>query len=154
MLTDVIVISKKDKLSVFSTLTAAFDAYGWDDYEKQRRKALPYYRDGYKLERVPSNVSILCFELLMVMRSQESKVSAVKQSSTYLVTIEGYNVEYQVEVAFKEVEEPGEEDGAPVVFDVITHITAIREVYKDGVKVIPWTKWVEDQVIELINLYE
>lgn len=163
MLKDVIVMSKGTRLAVFPTLSKAFEAENWPDYDKQRTKAMPYYRDGIKVQKVPTGVSISSFELLETVSSKKASVSSGKMGSIYEVSVTSYNKEYLLRVEYDTKHEPadyhhgdrGREEISPAYdYDTPTGITSAVEITEDGDKQIRLDKWTEAQIMNYINLEE
>lgn len=163
MLKDVIVMSKGTRLAVFPTLSKAFEAHGWPDYDKQRTKAMPYYRDGIKVQKVPSGVSISCFELLEAISSRKAVQQWTKDGDVYQVSVHTYSRTYELEVEYDTKHEPanvittdrGREEESPAHdYDVATAIRSAEELTDDDKKKIHLDKWTEEQVLNHIQIGE
>lgn len=156
-------MKKGSRLAVFPTLKKAFDAEGWTNYDKERTRSMPYFRDKIEVQKVPAGVSISCFELLEIIGNKKTAISHAKQGSIYLFTIEAYNREYELTVEYDTRHEIAdyhngdrgvEEVGKAYDYDVPIAINLAQEMGEDGPKIIHLNKWAEDQLLNYINLEE
>lgn len=164
MLKDVIIVSRGQRLSVFSTLSKAYELNGWgeDNYKKDRTKPLPYMVHGvYKVQKVPAGVTISCFELLETISAKSTVQQWTKDGGKYIVSVHAYSRSYDLEVEYDTKHEPAdyhngdrgrEEVRAAYDYDVPTAITSAAEMCEDGPKKILLDKWTEEQLLNYINL--
>lgn len=139
MLKDVIVIKKGKKMSVHSTLSKAYQAYGWDNYKKDRIKRMPYKKDAYKVQKVPTGVSIVCFELLDWMASKSTVILQDDKTDFNHIILACYDFEVRFTLGAADINGTEELISVLEVQDMNTK------------KLIKTDAWTNEQIINLIN---
>lgn len=137
MLKDVIIVKQGKKMSVHSTLSKAYKAYSWNNYKNERTQRLPFKKEGYTIKKVPTGVSILCFDLLELMHSKHTVASLTRSDLVFTVIITGYNKEYHIAMNYDM-----DLDEVTKVQQVVDHIEE-QEISTDS--------WTNQQIINTVN---
>lgn len=157
-----IVITKGKHIAVYGNLKQACNREGWqDEYDKLRGRTTPYDHNGCIVYRIPTGVTISCFELLEVMASKNTVQKTTKEAGFYLVSVQAYDREYELEVDYTTEHEPAnviptdrgmEEESPAHDYPVATAVTSAVELTEDGPKKIHLDKWTEGQVLNHVRL--
>ena len=110
-----VIVKKKGSFSVHTSFTKACKAYGW---ERTNFKEVAKEHDGYKISKIPMEVTIDCLELMEFVSRPSTSISYENnyhKDESFQVDFSGYGKGYSVEVIVeREYEKPwsnGEEHG-------------------------------------------
>jgi hypothetical protein len=94
-----VVTDERGQYSLHTSFKSACQAYGW-----KYKKTVPQQYNGYKIMRVPFNVTINCLELLEFIYRKDVVITFKKGTHAWYINIHGYMRGYDIYADYKDDE--------------------------------------------------